>query len=110
MVKQAVLKKTDQKKISIFLALLEQNKIKVSRAVVFGSYAKGKANKDSDLDVAVVSRQFGRDSVKEMFMLREIALQVDSHIEPIPLTPQDFKDTYSTLIQEITQNGIECSY
>ena len=90
------------------MALLKQNNIKVSRAIVFGSHAKGKANEDSDLDVAVISSQFGRNSVKEMFMLREIALQVDSHIEPIPLTPQDVKDNYSTLIQEINKYGIEC--
>ncbi|VAX38067.1 hypothetical protein MNBD_UNCLBAC01-1336 [hydrothermal vent metagenome] len=109
MAQRTILKALDRKKINAFLELLDQRKVKVSRAIIFGSHAKGKAGKDSDIDIAVVSKQFGKDSLKEMFMLREIALKIDSQIEPIPLTPQDFKDQYSTLIQEINQYGVDYS-
>lgn len=65
--------------------------------LIFGSHAKGHSRPDSDIDVAVVSPQFGRDRLKEMMLLRKISLRVDSQIEPIPFSPVGMKDRYSTL-------------
>ena len=77
-----------------------------SAEILFGSRAKGKAGPDSDIDVAVVSPQFGQDVTEEMMMLRKIALKVDSHIEPVPLCPEDLDDNFSTLAHEIKRYGI----
>ena len=41
--------------------------------ILYGSYAKGKAHPDSDIDVAVVSKHFGKDKVEEGIMLFELA-------------------------------------
>ena len=105
MAKEVRLKKSDIKKIHKYVRLLEKQEIKILRVILFGSYAKGKANPDSDIDIAVISAQFGQDKVEEMMSLRKIALKVDSHIEPIPLSPGDLKDHYSTLAQEIKKYG-----
>jgi len=75
--------------------------------ILFGSYAKGRIHADSDIDVAIVSTQFGQDATDEMMMLRKIALKVDSHIEPVPLCPEDLDDNFSTLAQEIKRYGID---
>lgn len=99
--------KSETKKISKFLQLLKQQGFSISRAILFGSHAKGKANPDSDIDIAVVSTQFGKDIPEEMMMLRKIALQVDSHIEAVPLCPDDLDDNFSTLAQEIKRYGID---
>jgi predicted nucleotidyltransferase len=107
MVKRTYLNKSETKKVSKFLQLLKQQGFNISRAILFGSYAKGKANPNSDIDIAVVSTQFGRDVTEEMMMLRKIALKVDSHIEPVPLCPEDLNDNFSTLAQEIKKHGIE---
>jgi hypothetical protein len=56
--------------------------------------------------VAVVSPQFGKDNLKEIFFLRKIALKVNSRIEPVPFSPTDITDRYSTLAQEIKKYGI----
>lgn len=107
MAKQTRLNKTETKKVSKFLQLLKQRGFNISRAILFGSYATGKVNPDSDIDIAVVSTQFGQDITEEMMMLRKIALKIDSHIEPVPLRPEDLDDNFSTLAQEIKKHGIE---
>jgi predicted nucleotidyltransferase len=107
MVKQIRLNKSELSKIDKFAQMVEQRGISVSKVILFGSHAKGKANPDSDIDIAVVSTQFGQDITEEMMMLRKIALKVDSHIEPVPLCPEDLDDNFSTLAQEINRYGID---
>jgi len=106
MAKQKRLKKSEISKIHKFIQLLKQQGVSVSKVILFGSYAKGKANPDSDIDIAIVSTQFGRDMAEEMMLLRKIALKVDSHIEPVPFCPEDLDDNFSTLAQEIKRYGI----
>lgn len=91
--------------INKFLRLLKKGGVKISQAILFGSYAKGTVNPESDIDIAIVSSQFGNDNLKEMLFLRKLALKVDSHIEPVPLSPDDLNDKYSTFIQEIKRHG-----
>ena len=105
MVKQTLLNKTSLGKVYKFLRLLKRKGIKISQAILFGSYAKGQSNLDSDIDVAIVSNQFGEDHVREMMLLRKLALKIDSHIEPIPLSPWDMQDKYSALVKEIKRHG-----
>ena len=94
------------KKIYKFLDLLRGKKIRISQAILFGSYARGKQTLDSDIDIAIISNQFGVDNMKEMTFLRKLSIQIDSHIEPIPLSPEDLEDRYSTLAQEIRRHGL----
>jgi len=107
MVKQIRLSKSELGKIDKFTQMVEQRGIRISKVILFGSHAKGKANPDSDIDIAVVSTHFGQDITEEMMMLRKIALKVDSHIEPVPLCPEDLEDNFSTLAQEIKRYGID---
>ncbi|HEX8947586.1 MAG TPA: nucleotidyltransferase domain-containing protein [Dissulfurispiraceae bacterium] len=103
MVKKAVLKKVQE-----FVRELRRNKIKVSRAILYGSQATGKAHEYSDIDVAIVSPSFGKDRYEEGAMLFEIAGKIDPLIEPVPISTQSYKnDTWVPLIYEIRKNGIE---
>lgn len=94
-------------KINKFVELLKQQGVNISKIILLGSYAKGRASPDSDIDVVVVSNQFGQDTAEEMMLLRKIALKVDSHIEPVPLSPDDLSDKYSSFSQEIKRYGID---
>jgi predicted nucleotidyltransferase len=96
------------KVIRKFVNALKQEGISVDRVILYGSYAKGKIRPDSDIDVAVVSKQFGRDRVEEGMNLFRIAGKIDSRIEPIPISSKSFEnDTWVPLIYEIRQKGIE---
>lgn len=107
MAKQARLSKSTIGKINTFTQMVKQQGISISKVILFGSYAKGGTHADSDIDVAIVSTQFGKDTVEEMMMLRKIALKVDSRIEPVPFCPEDLDDDLSTLAQEIKRYGID---
>ncbi len=43
--------------------LLELRGIDVHKIVVFGSYAEGKENKESDIDIIVVSKDFDKEDI-----------------------------------------------
>lgn len=106
MAKQISLGKKEVNLINKYIRLLKQKGIKVSKVILFGSYAKGIAEQDSDIDLAIISSQFGQNNLEEIIFLRKLALEIDSHIEPLPFSPQDIKDRYSTLAQEIKKYGV----
>ncbi len=41
-----------------YIEELEKNRIHVSQALIFGSHAKGTADNESDIDVALISEAF----------------------------------------------------
>jgi len=106
MAQYATLNRKESDLIKRYILLLRQKGIEVSKVILFGSYAKGRATPDSDIDLAIVSSQFGQDNWEEMILLRKLAMEIDSHIEPLPFAPKDIEDHYSTLSQEIKKTGI----
>lgn len=106
MAKQTSLDKKELNLINKYVYLLKQKGIKVSKVILFGSHAKGMATPDSNIDIAVISSQFGQNNLTEMMFLRKLALKIDLHIEPLPFSPQDMEDRYSTLTQEIKKYGV----
>ena len=94
--------------ISAFLKALTAKGIRVEKAVLYGSYASGNIHADSDLDLAVVSPDFGKDRFEEGKMLLRLAWRIDPRIEPIPVSSEAYeRDTWIPLIYEIRKKGIE---
>ncbi|MGR3218851.1 MAG: nucleotidyltransferase domain-containing protein [Candidatus Anammoxibacter sp.] len=91
-----------------FADSLKKQGIDIDKMVVYGSYAKGNPHPDSDIDLCVVSRNFGEDRIEEGMRLFRIAGDIDSRIEPIPVTLDSYiNDTWLPLIYEIRSNGVE---
>lgn len=96
------------KVIKKFVIALEKEGISVDRVILYGSYARGKARPDSDIDVAVVSKDFGKDRVEEGMTLFRIAGKIDARLEPVPISLKAYEnDTWIPLIYEIRENGLE---
>ncbi len=94
--------------ITKFIKLLEDSNIPVSNVLLFGSYANGIARKGSDIDVAIVSERFGYNRLKEGQLLFKKARLVDSRIEPIPVSMDDYRnDEDSPILYEIKKSGVE---
>lgn len=85
---------------------LLQTDLPVEKVILFGSQAIGKAGRWSDIDVCVISPDFGRDEVKEMVRLRNIALPVDIRIEPHPYSIKDFMVEEDPFAYQIRKTGI----
>jgi predicted nucleotidyltransferase len=77
-----------------------------SAVYLFGSYAGGKARKDSDIDVAVLSSRLKNNWNKNEDILWKYVIGVDSRIEPVGLTEKDFKRNDDPLVSEIKKTGI----
>lgn len=92
-----------------FAKKVSSSGIPVSDAILFGSWAKGTATDNSDIDVCIVSPQLGKDWVSEVVSLRQLALDIDSRIEPVPLNPQDMHDKFHPLACEINKFGKKIS-
>lgn len=94
--------------IKKFASALTKKGIKIDKIILYGSHARGKARPDSDIDVAVVSRDFGKNRTEEGMLLFRIAGEIDARLEPVPISLKSYKDdTWVPLIYEIRKNGLE---
>lgn len=83
-----------------------ENDLRVEKVIIFGSQAKGTAKSWSDIDVAVVSRNFGHDRIDEGVLLSRYTDTIDFRIEPHPFHPDELDDKWSSLANEIRTYGI----
>lgn len=91
-----------------FVNALATKGVHVEKAVLYGSHAAGKSHLYSDIDLAIVSPDFGRDRFEERKMLLQLAWRIDPRIEPIPISSETYRnDTWVPLIYEIREKGIE---
>lgn len=94
--------------IKQFRRALEHEKIRVAKIILYGSQVSGSVRKDSDIDVAVVSPDFGRDRFEEGVKLFQIAYKIDPRIEPVPVALESYQqDTWIPLIYAIRTQGME---
>ena len=78
---------------------------KVQEVYLFGSYAKGTNNEDSDIDVAIIinSNENTFDLLVELMMYTE---NIDLRIEPHPIKVKDFEEG-NPFVQEILETGLK---
>lgn len=79
----------------------------VSEMYVFGSVVTGSAHQASDVDVAVISSEFGQDYWKETQTVERIAQHVDDAIEVHLFHPRDFTNPYDSMATAIRAQGIK---
>lgn len=94
--------------IQEYIAELRKEGINVQAVHLFGSRAKGKPRHEySDIDLCIISPQFGKDWQKEMTNLLFLASRLNTPvpIEPIPFAPGDLEDEDSGLAEEIRKYG-----
>lgn len=92
-----------------FGRLLKESNISYDLLVLFGSYARGNFREDSDLDIAVISSEFGMNRLLERIKLMKISAKLDSRIEPHPISLKDWREGWKDLVFEINKTGIKIS-
>jgi len=95
-----------KRQVDNFVSVLRKDKLPIEKALIFGSYAKGRQNRFSDIDLCIISPKF-KDSLEALQYLwlkrKEIK---DSVIEPVGFNPKDFSEN-SSLVGEIKRTGTE---
>jgi predicted nucleotidyltransferase len=86
-----------------YLASLSGVGIHASRAVLFGSYATGRAGQWSDIDLIVIAPEF--DGRRDFSLIESLwlARRIDSRIEPIPCGEKEWETDETRPILEIAR-------
>lgn len=90
--------------ISRYLQAVEEHGIPVSFGVLYGSYAKERADEWSDIDLVVVSPSFDPIATREnRRALAGIAYEVDLRIEPVPCGERQWVEDDERIIIEVAR-------
>lgn len=75
------------------------------KMILFGSYARGNYNDDSDIDIAVVFKDYS-NSIDMQLELMRLRRKIDSRIEPHPFRESEF-ELSNPIVNEIIKYGQE---
>ena len=90
-----------------FVERATQQQTGIVSAFIFGSYAKNKQHADSDIDVAlVIDNLADTDRFDTQVRLMLLASQIDSRIEPHPISKLDLISD-NPFMMEILRTGIK---
>ena len=104
-----MVKKSIVTSIRKYLKALFIGGIHARRAILYGSYANGKSNKWSDIDLIVIAPEF--DGVKKLELVEKLwvkTLEADIRIEPIACGEIEWETDVGRPILEIARReGVE---
>ena len=93
--------------IEEFIKLVRAENIVIDKVILFGSYAKGTNRADSDIDLAIVSRDFTEENcidIMSLLLSKANLLKVD--IQTIPFSIEEYNSPKG-IMEEIINTGIE---
>lgn len=95
-----------KKRISHYINSISK-KVPVSRVILFGSYAQGRQEEHSDIDLAVFSSKFSNKThLEDIKLLWTEAAKIDSRIEPLPFSTTEIKNADPrSFLGEILKTG-----
>ena len=79
---------------------------KIETIILFGSYAKGTENENSDIDLAIISSDF-KDIIEDGANLIGYTWKIDTRIEPHPITTEDYEKVANPFVKEVINTGIK---
>jgi len=99
--------KAINKTITNYIKLIREKYTDFESVYLFGSYARGNSNQDSDIDLALIFKNLDdseRFDVQVQLMI--LASQVDTRIEPHPISHDDFYSE-NPFVAEIKKTGFK---
>ncbi len=95
--------------IRYFEERLKANKMSVSKILLFGSQARGNAFAESDVDIVLISRDFGnKDIYKRLELIKDAEIATIRKfmipLDIVMMTPEEFKSG-SSLVSEFAKHG-----
>ncbi len=95
--------KSDAVKIARQYASVIKTNYDCKQVFLFGSYIKGTNHEESDIDIAVILKEF-ENSMDIQLELMRLRRKIDSRIEPHPFREKDFNMT-NPVVNEILKHG-----
>lgn len=94
-------------RVKKFLTECSELPLDIERAILFGSTAKGTANENSDIDLALFSKNFGENIFKNLDLIGKVNIrypEIDVHT-----FPAQSKKRNGILLDQILKTGVEVS-
>jgi predicted nucleotidyltransferase len=83
--------------------VLVSNYFDVDKVILFGSYANGTANEESDIDVAIIVNSIEKDFFTYAPLLWKLRREIDDRIEPVLM---DKSYDRSGFLTEVLKTGL----
>lgn len=94
------------KKIKKYVDELKKHNIRIEKVYLYGSFAKNKYHKNSDIDIVVISNDFQGIRFLDREKIVPLRRKIDVRIEPMPYRPEDFHEA-DPLAVEVMATGKE---
>lgn len=94
--------------IKQYVEAIRARDISVEKVYLFGSYVEDNADEYSDIDIAIISSDFGKEKyLDECLMLRKIKREVNLSISPEPYSLEEYEKAQrgDFLYDEIIKKG-----
>ncbi|MCK5164142.1 MAG: nucleotidyltransferase domain-containing protein [Desulfobacula sp.] len=88
-----------------YIEFIKKKDPNVKKAYIFGSYIKGTAKEDSDIDLAIIFKNL-TDTFDMQVQLMKLRRKFDTRIEPHAFRESDFHIS-NPLANEILKTGLE---
>jgi predicted nucleotidyltransferase len=88
-----------------YIQSIPKDKYHLSKAYLFGSYARNNENLNSDIDIALIFSNMN-DRLQTQLELMKLRRNIDLRIEPHPFNENDFVNP-DPLVTEILTFGLE---
>jgi len=93
-----LLDKTTALEFANAYAQLVKKELKPRMIMLYGSFAKGNWNENSDIDIAVIVDNINEDFIEISKKLNKLTRTIDNRIEPVLLQYSDDKSGFLTSI------------
>jgi len=95
------------KAVQNYLAAVRRAGLRATRAVLFGSHARGEAGPESDVDLVVIAPEFDEPyDRRRVDLLWALRAQTDSRIEPIAVGERQWQaDVGSPILEMARREG-----
>jgi predicted nucleotidyltransferase len=82
--------------------------VRVDGVILFGSHALGTATDESDIDLAILSRDFGKDHFQDGVLVNIHAHRAHPMAEAVPVALREWFDpnSVSPILHEIKRYGV----
>jgi len=94
------------KQMKDFVSLVSSSGITLRKAILFGSYARNKQTKYSDIDVALVADEFCNVPSEDVKLFMKAMLKYYM-VQPQTYNTKDFSPDKNPFVDEILRTGIE---
>ena len=89
-----------------------KSRIKIKKALLFGSAARGKLNKNSDIDIIIISNEFKKmNLIKRLVFLSRLRSEefLERPMDILGYTPEEFRklSQISSMFSDANKEGIE---